>query len=106
MGDQTTRQTERDPNIRGIVFTSVIIVIIIVGLVFAVFHYFGDTLEGISSDQALKTTVSELPAMRRAEDSVLNSYGVINAAAGTYRIPIEQAMRLMAVDSSGATPVK
>jgi hypothetical protein len=106
MSDHPSGHEERTTNVRGVFLTTLIASIILVVLVYALYHYFVETQGGMTGDQALKTTVSELPAMRRAEDSVLNSYGVINATTGTFRIPIEQAMRLMAVDSSGATSVK
>lgn len=42
-----------------------------------------------------RSPANEIFDFRRRENAVLNSYGWIDKEAGTVRIPIEQAMRLM-----------
>src|SRR6187397_1406657 len=46
----------------------------------------------------------DLHTLREQEGQVLGSYGWVDPAAGTVRIPIENAMRLYVARQSGAVP--
>jgi hypothetical protein len=106
MSDHPAGYEKRDTSIRSIFLTALVSVVLIVVIVLVLYNYFINTREDVFSDQALKPVAPELPAIRRTEDSILGGYGLVDSAAGTYRIPIEQAMKLLAVDSASATSVK
>jgi len=106
MSDHPSGYEKRDTSIRSIFFIALATTVLIVVIVLLLYNYFVVTREEVYYEQALKPVAPELPALRQAEDSILNGYGVVDSAAGTYRIPIEAAMRLLAVDSAGTTPIK
>jgi len=106
MSDHPSGYEKRDTSIRSIALTALVSVVLMVVIVLVLYNYFINTREEVFYEQALKPVAPEMPAIRRAEDSILSGYGVVDSVAGTYRIPIEQAMKLLAVDSTGTTPVK
>ncbi|MEW5794789.1 MAG: hypothetical protein AB1772_00380 [Candidatus Zixiibacteriota bacterium] len=103
MSDHPSGYETRDTSIRGIIITSVVTVVVIVILVIAMYDYFIKTREEVFYEQALKPQSPELKELRRIEDSVLTSYELIDSASGTFRIPITQAMGLIATESAGTT---
>ena len=106
MSDLPSTSEKRDTGVRSIFLTVLVAVVIIVVLVMVLYNYVVKTRGDISFGQTTTAVTSELPELRRAEDSILNSYGVVDSAAGVYRVPIVRAMELIAVDSTGHTPSK
>lgn len=87
---------KRDTNVRGIVWVTLISAVIIVLSVIMVNELFIATKEEIVEEVVLKPESVPLRELRARETSILESYDVIDAPKGIYRIPIERAMKLMA----------
>ena len=65
-------------------------------VVIALFQYFTVETEQQVYDTVLAPESAVLRDLRVREDEVLNSYAVVDSTKGTYRIPVEQAMKLIA----------
>ena len=87
---------DRDVNITRLIGFSIGISLVIVLLIVMLHEVFTMTKEHIVYNQYLKPQSSALAEHRTHEDSLLTSYGVVNADSGRYRIPIEDAMRQIA----------
>ncbi len=104
-----------DVSVNGVVvFVIVLIVsaVVIHGAVWAVYKYFGaqasqaaaveyplaiEAMRRLPPEPRLQTDPrDDLAHLRRAEDDVLQSYAWIDRSAGVVRIPIDQAMKLIA----------
>ncbi len=83
-----------------------IIAALILYLIFFSIQYFSTRPPGpepVSDEiQASTKTVEELHAVER---NLLTTYGSINPATGTMRIPIERAMELLVIESAEPVPV-
>jgi hypothetical protein len=105
---------ERDVNAWAVgkfAIALVLICVVSLALLLGMFRYFeaqtGGTrapAKGIGVDASKlppeprlqETPISDLQAMRAAEDRILNSYGWIDKSNGLVRIPIDRAMDLLA----------
>jgi hypothetical protein len=104
-----------DVNVRGVFafgFGLLVLAVIIHVLMWGVFDYFAARAArsdrplsplaasqrgGVPPEPRLQVSpTQDMRAMWAGEDAVLNSYGWIDRRAGVVRIPIEQAMRLLA----------
>jgi hypothetical protein len=83
----------------GITATLVLILVIVL-----LMNYFTLLREKVVYDEVLRPESVPLRELRVRETEELNSYAVIDAAKGVYRIPIERAMELMANENFQATP--
>ena len=111
-GHETT-----DVNARGVAWSAVALVIIIVAIFFAL-----RCLYSIFTDQHPSTAIApqngapspeprlqvdevrDLGRLHEHEDSILNSYGWVDQKAGIVRIPIERAMDIVAQRGLPASP--
>jgi len=74
------------------------IVVIVIVVVFML-NYFTATREEIVYEEVLKPESAALRELRARETEELNSYAVLDAKKGVYRIPIKRAMELMAEEA-------
>lgn len=87
---------KQDANVRFIVGVTIIGVVLIVAAVAFLSEYFQYTKENIIYETVLSPESKRLRDLRAREDETLNSYSVIDAEKGIYRIPIDRAMELVA----------
>ena len=87
---------KKDVNIRNLVIlTGILVVVIVVISVFLV-DYFAGVKEEFVYEAQLKPQSVELRELRAREAEELGSYAIIDSTVGTYRIPIDRAIELMA----------
>jgi len=67
-----------------------VLAIVVINQIFAL------TKLSLYYETVLRPEAKALREQRSREDETLNSYGVIDAKAGIYRIPIDRAMKLLA----------
>jgi len=85
--------------VRSVVLWSLITVIVVTVFTLLAYQY----AEKFQSSEEISTATSgmaELLALRRAEDSVLTTYQLVDKEQKIYRIPIERAMELIASESA------
>jgi hypothetical protein len=87
---------------RMIIVWSVVTAVLVVGLVFVVWKYALAPLQTSAPSQTQASSSADLQEIRRVEDSVLSSYQLIPSDAGTYRVPIQRAMELIAAEWTAA----
>jgi len=78
---------------------TVAVLVILVTLVFSIIwldHYFFVSKTAMLQERVHSLRNPLLVETRAKDTGVLQSYGVVDAAAGRYRVPITEAMRLIA----------
>ncbi|MBU1320512.1 MAG: hypothetical protein KKG33_04350 [candidate division Zixibacteria bacterium] len=85
-----------DANLKFIFGVSIVGIVIIVAIVVFLSEYFLYTKETLIYETVLSPESSKLREVRAHEDEILNSYGVINADKGIFRVPIDRAMEIEA----------
>lgn len=84
-----------DPQISGVLATTagILIVLIVVGIGVQIYYeqYKGRVVEELQ----LEPVSQDLLDLRSKEDKELSSYGLVDKAAGTYRLPVSRAMDLV-----------
>lgn len=73
--------------------------LILVILVVLTNEFFLATKESLVTETVLRPESIPLRELRARETEILTSYGVIDAQAGVYRIPIEEAVQRMAEEA-------
>lgn len=71
------------------------IIVLILIVLFSI-DYFEITREELTYDAVLKPKSIELTELQAREAEILGSYDIVDSTKGVYRIPIEQAMKIMA----------
>ncbi|HWR83689.1 MAG TPA: hypothetical protein VN285_10320 [Candidatus Deferrimicrobium sp.] len=99
--DNSSGQTDsgyesRDVNATKIILGGIGIIAVIVVIVVLLAEYFVVVKEEQTYEAVLKPESSALRDLRAREDEMLTSYGVVDSAAGVYRIPVSRAMELLA----------
>ena len=97
---------KRDVNILKVSLYGVAGVIVLVVLIVLMFDFFTSSREKLVYESVLKPESITLRELRARETQELESYGVIDAAKGIYRIPIKRAMELMASEAYQARLIK
>jgi hypothetical protein len=94
----------------------VFLCILSLGILFGLFKYFESTVGGKLPDlnvdarrlppqpQLQKAPIQDLQQMRAAEDQLLNSYGWVDQSKGIVRVPIDQAIEMLAKRGLPARP--
>ncbi len=85
----------RDVDIKKVLYAGGIICGILVILIILLNEMFMVVKEDIYYQQVLNPESKRLARITAREDSVLNSYGIIDEEAGKYRMPIEKAIELV-----------
>lgn len=96
---ETAGYERKDVSVPKAVVVGLLLVLVIVGFLVVLNEYFISVTDDIVYEQQLAPQSSELRELRAREIELLHSYEVIDTAAGTYRIPIERAMELMAEEA-------
>lgn len=92
---------KKDANVRAIVLTAIVSVVVMALMVVALNNFFVTTHEEIYQQQVLQPVSRDLIELRRVEDSVLSTYELIDPQERTYRVPISRAMELLLEESTG-----
>jgi hypothetical protein len=66
-------------------------------------EFFIISKEKLIYERELKPQSTVLREVRAREEQILTTYGVVDSTKGLYRIPIDQAMKLMAEESYTGT---
>lgn len=90
---------KRDVHIGKTVWMTVLSVIVVVISVVLLNEYFVYVTEEIRHEHLLAPESTDLINHRANEDAVLRSHQLLDSAKGTYRVPIEQAMELIAAEA-------
>jgi hypothetical protein len=91
---------KRDVNIFMVIGLSVFLVIVLAVIVVFLMDYFVQTKEQMVYEIQLKPESVDLKTLQEAENEQLTTYKLIDAERGVYRIPIERAMELLAIEAS------
>jgi hypothetical protein len=96
---ETAGYEKRDINpVKVFLFGMAGVVVIVVLVIFMV-NYFTATREELVYEAVLKPESTALRELRAREEEELNTYAVLDAKKGIYRIPIKRAMELMAEEA-------
>lgn len=88
-----------DVKVVGIGVAIAVGLLLVAAALVAVDQFFILSEEKMKYEVALKPQSKLLRDIRAREDQILTSYGVVDSTKGTYRIPIEQAMQMMAQET-------
>ena len=86
-------------NIGKILVIGILSLVLFVASLFMLDDYFSIKREAEILNMDLGVPSEQLKAMRDKENSTLSSYKLLDADKAVYRIPIDRAMRLIAVDA-------
>jgi hypothetical protein len=104
MIDHSSGYEKRRTSIRSILVAAVVTIVVLVVAIILLYDYFMATGQAAIYDQSLRPESQELLELRRTEDSILTSYGLIDRDKRTYRVPITRAMELLAAESAVTAP--
>jgi len=90
-----TGYEKKDANAFKLLIFITVFVVALTGVIMIADSLFVNVREQDYYDAVLSPESMALRELKSAEDETLKSYGVIDAQKGLYRIPIEQAMKLM-----------
>ncbi len=95
-------------NARGLVFFVAALTAFHFGALVSLWVFFVREAETIVQAQNLGKTSKELSSLRKSEQTALTTYGVVDAKAGVYRVPIEKGIELYLADvkAAGSGPVR
>jgi hypothetical protein len=85
-----------DVDLKGISLVAIISVVIIIVSLVLLDDLFVMWVENDKQEYVYSVESVELREIRAADAQKLNSYAVVDAEKGAYRIPIDQAMKLIA----------
>ncbi|MBD3169896.1 MAG: hypothetical protein GF307_10470 [candidate division Zixibacteria bacterium] len=88
-----------DVNVGKVILYGAVIALIVIVSVIGLWQFFTAEKERLVYDVVLKIESAKLRDLRARETEELNSYAVLDERKGTYRIPIERAMKLMAEEA-------
>lgn len=86
----------RDVSVPKSLVVGLLITLLIIGFAVVLNEYFISVTDEITFEQQLAPESAALRDLRASETEQLQTYGVIDTAAGVYRIPIDRAMDLVA----------
>jgi hypothetical protein len=92
---------KRDANVRSLVGVLVISVVVIVIAVVLLYDYFIAIREEVVLENVLQPESPDLKALQAAEHEVLGNYRLLDSAKGTYQVPLDSAMVLLAREAAG-----
>lgn len=94
--DPNAGYEESDVNLFQIIATTIITVALIIGFLVGLSNFFIFTAEKTIDKMVLTPESMQLRDLRGREMEALNSYKLLDAEKGTYQIPIEKAMTIIA----------
>jgi len=86
---------KKDVSVAAIVTGSVFTIVLVVIFIVLLDSYFVINKEKYIYENVLSVKSPDLDEIRKAEDLMLNYYGIINDDKGIYQIPINQAMQIV-----------
>lgn len=93
---ETAGYEKKDVNVTKTLIATVLIVLFLIASVLFVDEIFVHEKEQVIADVVLKPVSITLLDLRATEDEVLSSYKLLDPQNGTYRIPIERAIKVYA----------
>lgn len=87
---------KRDVSAVKIILYGILGVIAVVIVIFFIWEVFSATRERLVQKMILEPQSAAIRELRARETEELNSYKLLDAEKGTYQIPIERAIELMA----------
>jgi len=87
-----------DLNYKKLLFWSGVGIVVLVIFFVSLIQFFGYT-EFLSTEEASTGQTTLINQLRQNDKKVLNSFGVVDEQQGLYRIPIDSAINLVAVDT-------
>lgn len=91
---------KKDTNVKVVAWVAVTVIILVIIFAVILNELYVVTKEEVIREAVLEPVPASVLELRAYEDSVLNSYELIDTAAGIYRIPIDSAMKLAAQAAS------
>jgi hypothetical protein len=100
MKNNEIKYEKRDVNVPFVIGISAALIVILVVILVALLDYFTTAKEEMVYEVQLKPESAELKKLQAEEYEILHSYQLLDAGSKTFRIPIDQAMKLVAEESS------
>ncbi len=94
----------RDFNVPLIASAGLVALILFIIAVVVLYQFFIMNKERMIENVVMTPISAPLLELRSHEDSVLNSYSVVDSAKGVYQIPIDQAMKILAGSQANKNP--
>lgn len=98
-GDQESGYETRDVNVRNVVIIGLLGIIVMILVLVSLSEYFTAVKEDQLYESVLRPGSVSLRELRAREDEILNSYKLVDAENGIYRVPISRAMELIAEEA-------
>lgn len=98
--DASDGYDRHDINVRWVAAITIITVILLAVSVLILYEYFGYEKERQIYELVLKPESEMLLEMRALEEKTLSTYELKDTATGTYRIPIDSAIQLIADENA------
>ena len=92
---------KRDASVRSLLGVIVVSVVVLVIAVVLLYDYFIAVREEVVQEQVLRPEAPDLKVLQAAENEILTSYRLIDSVKGTYQVPIDSAMALLAREAAG-----
>jgi hypothetical protein len=99
-GEHPHSYDHHEPKYRLIAGLGIVTVVLLVGVGIAIQMYYENLFERETHDRVLAQPSWQLDDLRKKEQQELSGYVYIDKAKGTVRIPIDQAMRLVAKEAA------
>ena len=87
---------KRDVAVGKLTIVTIVATVFVAAVLVVLFQFFTVESEQKVYEAVLAPESATLRDLRAREDEVLNSYAVVDTSLGAYRIPIEEAMRIVA----------
>lgn len=92
---------KQDTSVRSLVTVIVVSVVVLVIAVALLYNYFITVREEVVRENVLEPQSPDLQALHASEDKVLNAYKLLDGEKGTYQVPIDSAMVILARQTAG-----
>jgi hypothetical protein len=94
---------KQDASVRSLVGVIVVSVIVLIIAIVLLYDYFIAVREEVVLENVLQPESPDLRKLHADESEVLSSYQLLDSAKGTYQVPIDSAMALLAREAAGTT---
>jgi len=95
---------EQDISVKKLALITTVCVVVTALAAFFLYDYFIVARETAVLEQELKTDITDLSEIRAREQEALSTYLLLDSTRGTYQIPIERAIELVAWENQGISP--
>jgi len=94
-GIQNNGYEKKDVNVRFVIGISLVFIIVFVFILVLLSDYFIATKSEITYETQLQPVSVTLKEILTEEEEILTTYKILDAEKGVYRIPIDQAIKLL-----------